>query len=1041
GDNFVTPPEECDPTAPTPPFYCGDEEMCRSCKCVSGVEGVIEGESLVGRSTATGGTILEQDMTSFEGSWSNGAQLWWIDGKPGDSISIPFDVAESGYYDVKVRLTKAVDYGRFELYVGNFPLFVDLYNDGVIPSDEISLGKFNLEARTHYIGAGILGSNPQAVPSYMFGLDYISVKEAFHPLITTIGIYRQGESKFYLRNFNKGGIADTTFPYGEIGDLPIVGDWNGDGLDDVGTVRKQIDIGADGKTKYWLHWYLDYDGNYLFSNQSDIAGLLGNWSDKPIIGDWNGDGKDEIGVMKPVLPAPGAGFYLDYNGNSKWDTASGGDKLVNFGLVTDIPIAGDWNGDGVDTIGFYRPSESKFYLKNSNVEGTADLIFGYGLLGDKPIIGDWNGDGADTIGVYRPSEAKFHLRNSNTAGVADISFGYGLLGDLPITGRWSRCGDNVCDNPLEDLNNCHGDCGCGDGYVTPPEECDPTAPPNNECGVLKDYRYPHKPVLKFKKGTLRLLDKGRTERYGYGTSRGVAACTRTVITEDVKKSLSIYVSEISDWIFNWTKGSFKIVPRYHSVEADFGGFGLSEDPNSPTGYETGHDPPNEQTVLYAKKAGIDISTTDLFLVFTNPYPAPGSLNEGILAQTYIGSVWGDFNGVAPARMTATASATEPLSKEWIVAAGIHELTHEINIGHHIVSGLRDVYEEKYSDKGLPPPSSWCNQTDHVIDETSHPELYFPDSYSAMNPMFTEYPFKVWNSSSTFQSFCYNAESTGSYSWPSVNPLNPNDHYEYFEGYPPTMVYYQFLYQLHYQPEYTSRFFTSTCKNKKLDTSRFGVPNYEFDVDLGGHCLPVYYKCDGLCLDVKFAPEGIVDAASNLPIKAENVNVVYDENEGYVGSFEGQSRIVLSAAEFFADTDEITIETTINLKNITYAPIMFNIDRYYLLLANGDIHFIVQDWYISEPQAWMDLGVSTDIKPGEWHTIKATLKNGTSSIYLDGVKIAQSENKFDGLFIPQSTDSTATPFIGDNLNYQFYFPGRSYFNGKMKSFKFSNKAIY
>src|SRR3989338_1952514 len=180
GDNFVTPPEECDPTAPTPPFYCGDEEMCRSCKCVSGVEGVIEGESLVGRSTATGGTILEQDMTSFEGSWSNGAQLWWIDGKPGDSISIPFDVAESGYYDVKVRLTKAVDYGRFELYVGNFPLFVDLYNDGVIPSDEISLGKFNLEARTHYIGAGILGSNPQAVPSYMFGLDYISVKEAFH---------------------------------------------------------------------------------------------------------------------------------------------------------------------------------------------------------------------------------------------------------------------------------------------------------------------------------------------------------------------------------------------------------------------------------------------------------------------------------------------------------------------------------------------------------------------------------------------------------------------------------------------------------------------------------------------------------------------------------------------------------------------------------------------------------------------------------------------------------------------------------------------
>ncbi|MBI4440219.1 hypothetical protein HY638_04575 [Candidatus Woesearchaeota archaeon] len=37
GDGYVTPPEQCDPTAPTPPFYCGDEETCtKECRCESG---------------------------------------------------------------------------------------------------------------------------------------------------------------------------------------------------------------------------------------------------------------------------------------------------------------------------------------------------------------------------------------------------------------------------------------------------------------------------------------------------------------------------------------------------------------------------------------------------------------------------------------------------------------------------------------------------------------------------------------------------------------------------------------------------------------------------------------------------------------------------------------------------------------------------------------------------------------------------------------------------------------------------------------------
>jgi hypothetical protein len=42
---------------------------------------------------------------------------------------------------------------------------------------------------------------------------------------TSIGVYRPGESKFYLRNSNTPGNADTVIHHGNPGDIPLVGNW------------------------------------------------------------------------------------------------------------------------------------------------------------------------------------------------------------------------------------------------------------------------------------------------------------------------------------------------------------------------------------------------------------------------------------------------------------------------------------------------------------------------------------------------------------------------------------------------------------------------------------------------------------------------------------------------------------------------------------------------------------------------------------------------------------------------------------------------
>ena len=121
----------------------------------------------------------------------------------------------------------------------------------------------------------------------------------------------------------------------------------------------------------------------------------------------------------------------------------------SYGEAGDIPLFGDWNGDGVRTPGVYRPSNGWFYLKNSFGPGPGDINFYYGNIGDKPIVGDWNGDGIDTVGVIRnqPNSVLsqgskwWYLRNSNTTGNGDISFQYGYSNDQQVVGDWN--GDGV----------------------------------------------------------------------------------------------------------------------------------------------------------------------------------------------------------------------------------------------------------------------------------------------------------------------------------------------------------------------------------------------------------------------------------------------------------------------------------------------------------------------------------------------------------------------------------------------------------------------
>ena len=245
-----------------------------------------------------------------------------------------------------------------------------------------------------------------------------------------VGVYRGGEARFYLDASGRGGgltpdLASEAFGYGD--DVPIVGRWSNPAFDAIGVFRPD-------EAKF----YLDANGNGRWDADDIILGPFGSSGDIPIVGDWDGDGRDNIAVFRPSE----ATFYLDQNATGAWD--SGDVVLGAFGDNADLPIVGDWNGDGRDEVGTYRPTERRFYL-DYNGDGAWDsehdrVVGPFGWDSDLPLAGDWNGNGVDTVGVYRPATRSFYLDDGDGQWTAkrDIErAAYGEVGDRPLTGHWA----------------------------------------------------------------------------------------------------------------------------------------------------------------------------------------------------------------------------------------------------------------------------------------------------------------------------------------------------------------------------------------------------------------------------------------------------------------------------------------------------------------------------------------------------------------------------------------------------------------------------
>jgi len=245
-------------------------------------------------------------------------------------------------------------------------------------------------------------------------------------------------------------------------------------LRQIGVVRP-LAAGPDTS----MAFYLDANGNNTwdagdkvkFFGVTGIPGVTLN--DVPVAGDWDGTGVVRIGVFHcPVASLAPCTWFIDLNNNGLWDGEFGGDRIwANFGLAGDVPVVGDWTGDGKSKIGVIRctPGSTNpcvWYLDMGNRHtydpATVGILF-LGQTGDMPAIGSWLANSAtlaEQIGVARcpavggsctwivdsagmtlgANPTPIDVRPTSTTAGAFTAPGGFQPGDAAVMGNWNGTG-------------------------------------------------------------------------------------------------------------------------------------------------------------------------------------------------------------------------------------------------------------------------------------------------------------------------------------------------------------------------------------------------------------------------------------------------------------------------------------------------------------------------------------------------------------------------------------------------------------------------
>ncbi|MEO6392985.1 MAG: VCBS repeat-containing protein [Pyrinomonadaceae bacterium] len=123
----------------------------------------------------------------------------------------------------------------------------------------------------------------------------------------------------------------------------------------------------------------------------------------PVAADYDGDGVMDIAMVRP-----------DGDGSMCWEVrlSRGGTTSILWGLVTDVPVKGDYDGDGHSDLAVFRPGTGQ-WLAFSSLTGTLIELQMTVQSSDLAVPGDYDGDQITDPAVFRLAETTFYYVGSS----------------------------------------------------------------------------------------------------------------------------------------------------------------------------------------------------------------------------------------------------------------------------------------------------------------------------------------------------------------------------------------------------------------------------------------------------------------------------------------------------------------------------------------------------------------------------------------------------------------------------------------------------
>ena len=154
--------------------------------------------------------------------------------------------------------------------------------------------------------------------------------------------------------------------------------------------------------------------------------------DIPVSSDYDGDGMTDLAVWRP---SNGTWFIRDVEHELR--------------LVRVVPVGSrrrrsrPWRlrrrrQERTSPSGGRRPGRGSSGCPATNY--TTDVSFQWGLAGDVPVPGDYDGDGTTDLAVWRPSTGTWFIRQSSTGYATSVSFQWGSSGDITVPGDYDGDG-------------------------------------------------------------------------------------------------------------------------------------------------------------------------------------------------------------------------------------------------------------------------------------------------------------------------------------------------------------------------------------------------------------------------------------------------------------------------------------------------------------------------------------------------------------------------------------------------------------------------